>query len=171
MTNSDSWCSPPEIGDPLFELFQGPVDVDPCSNGRSIIRARRSLTAGGLILPWCIPNKPGARSVYQNDPYSQAGTWTDKMLEELDSGNVQELVRLSMMATSTRWWAKMCREPVRNPRILALCRLKFLDPFAAIAGQKRMVCRFEPALTYIGKDHRRFDREFAHLTRWSTWGR
>ena len=170
MTDSDSWCSPPEISDGLLEMFQGPVDVDPCSNERSIIRARMAFTAHGLALPWRLP-RPVDRTGYQNDPYSQAAAWTYKMLHELAVGNVREHVRLCMMSTSTQWWADQCHKPRRNPRILALRRLEFLDPFLRWGSGGTGVARFEPALLYWGPRPARFTKVFAHLTRWSTWGR
>lgn len=170
MPNSDSWCSPPEIRDPLLEMFHGPVDVDPCSNERSIIKARLALTRHGLALPWRLV-RPVDRTAYQNDPYSQAEAWTYKMLRELELGNVLEHVRLCMMSTSAQWWADHCLLSKRNPRILALRRLGFLDPFAVQTGMRRQSCRFEPALLYWGPRPARFTKMFAHLTRWSTWGR
>lgn len=172
MSTSDSWCSPPEVGDPLEQFFDGPVDVDPCSNARSIIRAVLALSSGGLVLPWRLPDERKARgTVYENPPYSKGGVWTDKALNEMSVGNVTELVRLVMFQPSTRWWVDQCSKPSRNPRILGLKRLAFLDPFAADAGKKRMGCRFEPALIYFGSRVARFDREFRSITRWSTWGR
>lgn len=170
MTNSDSWCSPPEISIPLEEFFRGPVDVDPCSNERSIIKALEAFTVGGLIRPWRLA-RPVNCTVYENDPYSQSQAWTDKLILELECGNVHELVRLSMMSTSSQWWADMCHRPRRNPRILALKRIAFIDPFARDSGMRRQGCRFEPALTYFGPRHARFERAFRHLTRWTTWGR
>ena len=181
MSTSDSWCTPPEITEPL-EQFMGTVDVDPCSNERSIVKARMAFTSGGLVRPWRLA-VPVKYSVYQNDPYSQSGVWTDRMLCELASGRVKELVRLCMMSTSTQWWEAMCKTTdvdvpggrdkvkVRNPKILGIKRVAFLDPEAPTAGMKRMSCRFEPALVYFGAYPGMFCREFAHLTRWSTWGR
>lgn len=172
MSTSDSWCSPPEIADPLEEFYDGPVDVDPCSNDRSIIRARVAYTTGGLILPWCLPPRMKPRHTgYENYPYSMGDAWTRKMLAELRVGNIREHIRLSMFACSTKWWAAQCTEPRRNPRILALKRISFLDPRADKRGQKRQGCHFEPALTYFGPRPERFTRVFAHLTRWTTWGR
>lgn len=170
MSNSDKWCSPPEIGDPLAQFHGGPVDIDPCSNERSIIQARETYTEGGLVLPWRM-RRPVNWTGYQNDPYSECDAWTYKMLLELSLGNIREHVRLCMMATSTRWWEKQCTLPRRNPRILALKRISFLDPDAPEAGMKRESCRFEPALVYFGPRAAKFTRAFAHLTRWSTWGR
>lgn len=170
MTTSDSWCSPPEIADPLAQFFAGPVDVDPCSNSRSIIRARMAYTAGGLTLPWRL-RRPVDETCYENFPYSMPEHWTAKLLIELASGRVREHVRLSQMDTSTKWWADQCIKPRRNPRILALKRIAFLDPFSDESGMKRESCRFAPALTYYGPRPQKFEREFAHLTRWTTWGR
>jgi hypothetical protein len=167
MATSDWWCSPAEIADPLEEFYGGPVGIDPCSNDRSIIRAVVALTYGGLVRSW----RTAKRTGYQNDPYSQAGAWTDKMLRELRYGNLREHVRLSMFTPSTKWWVNMCATPRCNPRILALKRISFLDPFADEAGQKRDSCRFELALTYFGPRPERFTKVFAHLTRWTTWGR
>jgi hypothetical protein len=174
MSVSDSWCSPPEITLRLEEFYDGPVEVDPCSNARSIVKAIRAMTTGGLVLPWRLPPKkyPNAkRTGYQNDPYSKADVWTAKMLVELANGNLREHIRLSMWSSSAQWWADMCYKPKRNPRILALKRLAFLDPYAPDPGKKRMSCRFEPALTYFGPRWHRFDTVFKALTRWSTWGR
>lgn len=169
-TSSDSWCSPPEISIPLQDFHDGPVDIDPCSNERSIIRARLALTQGGLVLPWRL-DRPVEKTGYQNDPYSQSELWTVKMLAELARGNIREHTRLCMMSTSAAWWADMCTKPRRNPRILALKRIAFLDPLAPTAGVKRQGCRFEPALVYFGPRPEKFTRTFAHITRWTTWGR
>lgn len=166
---SDWWCTPPEITVPLADFFGGPVDVDPCSNDRSIVLAHVAMTTGGLVAPWWRNETPG--TVYQNDPYSKATLWTDKMLRELTNGRVTELVRLSMMSTSTQWWKDMCLYPFCNPRILGIRRVSFLDPESAEAGMKRQSCRFEPALTYFGHRPEEFTKTFAHLTRWAAWGR
>lgn len=171
MSNSDKWCSPPEVALPLEQFFGGPVDVDPCSNERSIIKSRIAYTRNGLALPWCIDPDVGGSSAYENFPYSQGAAWTHKAIRELKNGHVKELVRLCMFQCSTNWWADQCNLPKRNPRVLALRRLYFLDPFNPVAGQKRMTCRFEPALIYFGPRTTQFDRAFASITRWSTWGR
>lgn len=165
--STDDWCSPPEITLRLEEFFGGPVDVDPCSNERSIVKARMAMTTGGLTRPWRLP-RPVNLAVFENFPYSQGQDWTDKALAELASGNVIELIRLCPMATSTQWWADMCKRCARyNPRVLALKRLAFIGA----DGKQSMTCRFEPALIYFGGAPESFTRTFAPLTRWATWGR
>ena len=170
-SKSDWWCSPPEIADAVWEFFGGEVDVDPCSNPLSLIKARVAYTAGGLVLPWRCRVRP-RRTCYENPPYSKLVAWTDKMLHELRVGNVAEHIRLTMFAPSSAWWVSMCCMPQRNPRILATKRLSFIDPEAPDgARDTRYPCRFDPALIYVGPDPERFTRTFAHVTRWTTWGR
>ena len=161
---SDWWCSPPEVAGPLEQFFNGPVGCDPCSNPRSIIRARVAYTHGGLVLPW-------ARTSYENPPYSAAGAWTDKAISEMKSGTVRELVRLTMASTSTAWWQRQCLVPRRNPRLIFTKRLKFIDPFAEDAGETRQGSRFEPVLTYFGPRVTEFEREFKSIAMWMGWGR
>ncbi len=156
---SDEWCSPPEVADPLFE-FWGIADGDPCSNDRSVIRARERYTWGGLTRPWW-------EKTYENHPYSQNDPWTQKAIYEMKIGNVAELVILCMTATSTQWWQGLMTKPRRNPRVLLTKRLKFLGP----DGKPVDSSRFEPALIYYGGRAKAFDKEFRHLTMWSTWGR
>jgi len=128
MSISDQWCSPPEIAAALWEFFHGPVGVDPCSNKRSVIRARLSYMRGGLVLPWRSANPRSPRTVFENPPYSQGTEWARKAIAEMGCGNVCELVRLTMFVTSAAWWRGVCLTPKRNPRILGLRRLAFIDP-------------------------------------------
>ena len=167
---TDEWCSPPEIAYPLADFFDGPVDIDPASNAASIILARERFDYGGLVRQWQIPS-PVHWTAYLNEPYSVSGDFSAKMLAELAAERVREIVRLTMMSTSSQWWEDMCTGP-QNPRILALKRLKFLVPDTGltIKQRQRMSCRFEPALIYFGHRHLEFTRTFAHLARWATWG-
>ncbi len=156
---SDEWCTPPEIADPLFE-FWGQADGDPCSNDRSVVRARQRYTFGGLHRPWW-------KKTYQNHPYSKNEPWADKAVHEMRVGNVHELVVLCMTATSTVWWQTFMLKPRRNPRVILTKRLKFLGPDGVPVDSSR----FEPALIYYGKNPKKFDRHFKHVAMWSTWGR
>ena len=157
--STDEWCSPPEIAGPLFD-FWGEADVDPCSNSRSIIRARKRYTWGGLTRPW-------GKQTYDNHPYSTNKPWIDKAIYEMKIGNVEELVVLCMYAASTQWWQDAMLKPRRNPRVIATKRIKFLGP----DGKPVDSSRFEPALIYYGRRTGAFDRHFEAITMWSTWGR
>jgi DNA N-6-adenine-methyltransferase (Dam) len=156
---SDEWCSPRSVATPLYH-FWGEADLDPCSNDRSVIRSRRALASGGLVLPW-------DGTTYANWPYSQNDAWTSKALHEMKAGRVEELVILCMTATSTVWWKRLMISAKRNPRVHLTKRLKFLGP----GGKPVDSSRFEPALIYYGPRATRFDQHFSHLSMWSTWGR
>lgn len=158
--SSDAWCSPPVVTNGLRDFFGRPVDVDPCSNERSLVWALRHLTIGGLVLPW-------DEITYANWPYSQNDAWSHKAVAEMKARRVSELVILCMTATSTRWWQSLMLEPKRNPRVLLTKRLKFLGPDGLPVDSSR----FEPALIYYGSKSAKFDRTFRHVTMWSTWGR
>lgn len=172
MSDSDSWCTPTDVIDPLLEFFDGPVEVDPCSNETSVVKAIVAYTYGGLHRPWCLP-RPKKRTCYENYPYSMGDAWTRKMLLELGCGNVLEHVRLVMACTSTQWWGDQCNKSRRNPRILFTKRLAFIIPpeLRKNPNEKPSSARFEPALVYYGPRATKFERTFRHITRWTAWGR
>lgn len=156
---SDGWCSPRMVTAPVAEFFGGRVHTDPCSNERSIVDAVIAYTFGGLHFPWI-------KETYENCPFSKTLAWTDKGLAELKSGRCTELVRLTMVSTSSAWWSKMARFKI-NPRFIFTKRLKFRGD----ATTPNQGARFDTVLTYFGKRHKQFDKAFRHLERWSTWGR
>lgn len=167
----DSWCSPRTIAEPLADFFGGPVDCDPCSNERSIIRARAAYTWGGLHRPWGGPGVgTGKGTVYKNEPYSNPLIWSEKMVHEMRMGRVTELVRLTMVATSTKWWSISMLETPRRPRLLFTGRLKFIG-----SNDDGTPCAdsaiFDTVLMYYGRRWSQFDRAFKHVERWTTWGR
>lgn len=90
----DAYCTPDEVTAALPD-----VDLDPCSNPRSTVRAREgySLEAGhdGLALPWF-------GLVYVNFPFSDPLPWAEKIAEERPN-----LTGVGVMCNadhSPRWW-------------------------------------------------------------------
>jgi hypothetical protein len=93
------------------------------------------------------------------------------------------MVALVMAVPSTVWWRRMATDFHINPRILITKRLCFIDPApkkpkrtktGKISKAKRKQnARFETSLFYWGPAKRvsAFDKEFASITTWSTWGR
>lgn len=167
--NSDAWCSPAKITEPLAQFFGGSVGTDPCSNERSIVQANVAYHAGGLHLPWWTPRAGKKRTAYENFPFSRPGPWTEKMLVELET-NLDEHIRLGPVSTSTIWWRRQCgiegkyKGKPMNPRILFTGRLKFI-------GDVDLGARFDAFILYYGRRVRAFEREFKHVTKWSSWGR
>lgn len=173
--STDDWCSPPEITDLLVEFWGGRCDLDPCSNGRSIVKAKRALTAGGLHLPW-------GKRTFENNPYSRMDPWVDKGAHEMAAGRTVELVTLWPVATSTRWWKRAVGfDPVApelrdgkevivsNPTILFPKRLAFIDE----RGVQVKGCRFDSVLFFYGPErrHKIFGHVFSSLINWQTRGR
>lgn len=67
-------CTPPVVAEGVvYPVLGDPVDLDPCSNPQSIIRARRKVMleegedprGGGLAIPWKV------RTVFVNPPYGK----------------------------------------------------------------------------------------------------
>lgn len=89
----DSWCTPAWLTALLPH-----VDLDPCSNARSTVRARRTydLVRGedGLALPWF-------GMVFVNPPYSDVLPWAWKLQDERELRSAGYLVNAD---SSTRWW-------------------------------------------------------------------
>ena len=171
--SSDNWCSPPEVDAGLWELNDGPVDCDPCSNERSIIRAHTTYATGGLVLPWN-PRRRRKAKTYENPPYSNLLAWTLKGLYELGrASGPAELVRLVPVATSTAWWRHAVLaegEPARRvprPLVIFTRRIAFIDETNTVING----ARFDAALFfYFVHDRARRIRQalraFRSLTSW-----
>jgi hypothetical protein len=159
--DSDSLCTPPTIFHGVYELFGGVIDCDPCTNPHALVRATKMYTWGGLVRPW-------DEKTYENHPYSINEPWIDKAVYEMKVGNVRELVILCMTATSTVWWQKAMTVPRRNPRVICTKRLAFYGPNGK---PLKSGARFDTSLIYYGSKPTKFDRLFAHVARWTTWGR
>lgn len=98
----DSWCTPKWFVDylPVF-------DLDPCSNERSHIVAKQSLTIAdnGLSQPWVDVSKRKHPLVWCNPPYSDVMPWAKMAVEcAREGGTVVMLVKLD---PSTKWWAEL----------------------------------------------------------------
>lgn len=173
----DDWCSPPEVAEPMVQVFQGPVGVDPCSNERSLIRARHAYCGQvGLLLPWVVDEDDA--SAYENPPYSELPAFTDKGVYEVVSVEHDlDLLRLVPAATSTGWFRRAVgvdpvlvgrRElRVHPPLIMFTKRLSFIGA----NGRKQTSARFDCALilhTTKSSLRRRALREFASITSWTS---
>ncbi len=106
MTSSESpeWYTPEPIVSRVIALF-GEIDLDPCSNSHELpnVPARYLLTKedNGLAYPW-------HGCVYMNPPYgSEIRGWTEKLVQEYESGNVQEAIALVPGRIDTGWFQPM----------------------------------------------------------------
>ena len=67
---SNNFNTPPELIAPIKEFWGGKIDLDPCSNKTSLVKAETewSLPTNGLFQPWGI-NYPKKTTVFINPPY------------------------------------------------------------------------------------------------------
>jgi hypothetical protein len=109
----DSWCTPAWLTALLSE-----VDLDPCGNPRSTVRAVRSyqLERGedGLALPW-------VGSCFVNPPYGNPLPWAERAAAH--DGPIGVLVNLD---ASTRWWRTLTAE--LDTALLFTRRIQFTPP-------------------------------------------
>jgi hypothetical protein len=92
----DCYCTPMWFTELLPE-----VDLDPCSNPRSHIRARRTYMVergeDGLRMPWI-------GSVWLNVPYSDPNPWGSRLYDEFAAGRVTDVGIICNVDSSTYWW-------------------------------------------------------------------
>ena len=96
-SDRDSWCTPQW----LTKLLPV-VDLDPCSNERSTVKARTAyrLDRGedGLALPW-------VGSIFVNPPFSNILPWAQKL-------NAEPVVGAAFLVNvdpSTAWWHELTK--------------------------------------------------------------
>lgn len=91
----DGWCTP----EPITKALPKKLDLDPCSNERSLVIARVTyvLERGedGLVLPWF-------GLVFANIPYSAPLPWAEKL--ERERANVKGAGFLVNADNSPAWW-------------------------------------------------------------------
>ena len=149
-SNTDDWHTPPAIIEAVRELFDGRIDLDPCSNSRTApnVPARTLYTKedDGLSHAWF-------GRVYMNPPYGKGiGPWIEKVREEHETGRVTAAVVLVKAATDTRWFRLLSE---RYPRCEVAGRLKF-------SGCKAPA-PFPSVLFYLGDEVQRFAEVFARF--------
>lgn len=147
MSADMTWCTPEVVLERVRRM--GPIGLDPCSNSRSIVRAKEEWRGppgtDGLAEPWT-----GHGLVFVNCPYGRGiGQWAAKCALEAMDGC--EVVLLVPARPDTAWW----HEAV-VPHAKAICfwrgRLSFLG---APAGAP-----FPSAVIYYGKRTEAFGEAF-----------
>jgi hypothetical protein len=149
-SNTGDWYTPPEIVEAVRDLFDGRIDLDPCSNSHEApnVPALVHFTRedDGLSRPW-------SGRVYLNPPYGKGiGPWIEKVREEHEAGRVTAAVVLVKAATDTRWFRVLSE---RYPRCEVAGRLKF-------SGCKAPA-PFPSVLFYLGDEVQRFADVFARF--------
>lgn len=138
---SGDWNTPQNVVDRLLEMWRF-IDLDPCSNGTSIVGARRTIEppGDGLSEAW-------SGRVFVNPPFVDMSLWMDKCVKESQRA---EIVLLAPSRTDTLAWHRTL--PTANAVCMWRGRLRF--------GGAPAPCPFPTAFLYWGLDVEGFDRAF-----------
>lgn len=156
---SKDWCTPPKYVNAIREFFGGSIELDPCSNEYSIVKAD---------VEWMLPKVDGLRAewkyrtIYVNPPYGadrQRGTtirdWLRKCAEA-HSKYGAEVLALVPVATNTRHWKSYVWGAATAVAFLYDTRLRFLVNGRDTGKGAPMAC----AMVYWGSQYSRFEKVF-----------
>lgn len=161
-TVNKDWNTPKKYADVIRRFFGGRIDLDPCSNENSLIKARAEYQLpkhDGLRMSWNFP------TIYVNPPYGldrEHGTTIKNWLRMCALAHQKyhsEVLALVPVATNTSHWKEYIFGRANSICFLADTRLKFI-----INGDNRnkgapMAC----AMVYWGKNSDRFYELFSHF--------
>ena len=158
-TSSQEWGTPRNYVDAINQFFGGQVDLDPCSNLFSIVKAAVAYQLpknDGLRDSWNFP------TIYVNPPYGidkVRGTSIKKWLRRCDLANSEhgsEILALVPVATNTSHWKNHIFGRATAVCFLYDTRLKFLVNGQDGGKGAPMSC----AMIYWGRSFDRFARIF-----------
>jgi hypothetical protein len=153
LKSSDCWYTPSHIVELVVRVL-GEIDLDPCADDGTHIRAR-SPTAGrrpshytddGLLRSW-------EGRVFMNPPYSCPAVWMKKLQAEVESLRVTEAMAIIRAATDTNWLSPLL---ATQPVCFWKGRIKFLDA----NYQPKLSARQSHVLVYWGDNPQRFKGVF-----------
>lgn len=154
-SQSQDWGTPQIYVSAVKEFFGGEIDLDPCSNEYSIVRAKveyRLPQHDGLSASW------NFKRIYVNPPYGldrKRGTGIKNWFYRCAHAHKtygSEVLALVPVATNTGHWKKYVFGKARSVCFLADTRLKFLVNGENGGKGAPMSC----AMIYWGSDHDRF---------------
>lgn len=158
-TKSKEWGTPQKYVDAVKLFFGGSIDLDPCSNEYSIVKAKNEYMISyidGLYAEWSYP------TIYVNPPYGKDrdyGTsikdWLNKCVETHNKYN-SEILALIPVATNTMHWKVCVFQHASSIAFLHDTRLKFLINGVADGKGAPMAC----AMVYWGSRIDRFKEVF-----------
>jgi hypothetical protein len=160
-SQTKDWNTPPEIVTAVLGVL-GQVDLDPCSNGYSLIPAEThfdGISKCGLKELWNYQN------IYVNPPYGRnlenkttIATWLHKCSEANKSFG-SSVIALIPVATNTRHWQQNIFVNAKGICFLKASRLKFYKDGKPVPKGAPMSC----AVVYWGNDFCKFENVFSDL--------
>ena len=154
-TLSQSWGTPLKYIKAVKKVFGGQIDLDPCSNGYSIVYAKTEYKLpkqDGLHESWNYP------TIYVNPPYGidkERGTsikdWLAKCVYAYETYG-SEVLALVPVAANTGHWKKFVFTKAKSICFLYDTRLRFLENGLDKGKGAPMAC----AMIYWGNNTHKF---------------
>jgi len=128
-SQSKDWCTPPKYVKAVKDVFEGIIELDPCSNTNSIVKANKE---------FILPKKDGLseewnyKTIYINPPYGadrERGTTIKNWLHKCADTHKKygsEIIALIPVATNTAHWKHYIFGKASAICFLYDTRLKFL---------------------------------------------
>lgn len=153
---SVEYYTPMEYIEAVREVFGGYIDLDPasCKMAQQTVKAKRYYTVDddGYSKRW-------GGKVFLNPPYSKTGgdsnqgLWSNKLIEEYESGDVTEAILLVKAALGYNWFEDIW---VNWPVCFSRERLSFQKPDGTTEGKSKQAS----AIFYLGPNVDRFREIF-----------
>lgn len=125
ITENKNWNTPAEYVELIRKFFGGEIQLDPCSNSTSLVRAKTEYFDGALQKDW------NAKTIFINPPYgndkqnkTRIFHWIEKAARTHAEFN-NEIILLIPTATNTRHWQNIIFKSAQNICFLKVPRLKF----------------------------------------------
>ena len=156
---SQHWCTPPKYVRAIRKFFAGRIELDPCSNKHSIVKAE---------VEYCLPKTDGLReswnygTIFINPPYGadrKRGTTIRDWLRRCAEANARhdsEVLALVPVAVNTRHWKLNVWGAATGVAFLYDTRLRFLVNGKDGGKGAPMSC----AMIYWGPQYKRFEAIF-----------
>jgi hypothetical protein len=158
-TFSQSWGTPQKYVDAVKAVFNGRIELDPCTNEFSIVHAEHEFMLpknDGLREEW------NYKTIYVNPPYGtnkETGTSIRDWLAKCATAHNQydaEVLALIPVATNTSHWKRFVFTQAHGICFLYDTRLRFLESGQDTGKGAPMAC----AMVYWGKNFDRFYEVF-----------
>lgn len=154
-SGNNEWYTPKEYIE-IARKVMGSIDCDPASSGvaNKIVQAKTFYTEqdNGLNQTW-------QGNVWMNPPYAQPliNLFADKLIQELDGGNIKQACVLVNNATETNWFQTMAQRA--NAIWFIKGRIKYLDNTGTPANTPLQ----GQCILYFGDDINRFKQSCGGL--------
>ena len=154
-----NWCTPRRYVKAVKQVFEGVIELDPCSNKWSIVKANTEFSLpkhDGLVESWKY------KTIYVNPPYGadrEKGTTIKHWLYKCADANNRfhsEVLALIPVATNTSHWKEYIWGKATAVCFLYETRLKFLENGNMEGKGAPMSC----AMVYWGKNYAVFFNVF-----------